>query len=564
MPLRLSPEIELPTSAATSTFAILGMRGYGKSYGAGVLAEELHGAGVQTIIVDPVGIWWGLRVSADGKGRGLPIPVFGGMHGDLPIEAAAGEVIAQLLIDRRSSAVLDVSEFSDGQQHRFVCDLCRALFALKRRRPGPLHIMFDEGHEFLPQVVDAAAAPMVGATKKLWKVGRNYGIGGTIISPRAAEVNKGALNLTEHLITSRIKAPNDMKAIASWASSSDADDAVIAQIRTQPKGTLTFWSDDGAVTSRFRRKLTFDSSRTPDQLEDQVVAELLPIDVVEIRAAMAATIETVKRNDPVALRAEIDRLRGLMGASATPAADRDMLVSLKRERDTMRIERDRYRQTFDEFSRRYGEFWRTIKAALDATETMPALPDVQTVRGARNTLTLEDIPAQPEPPFISKDIRRAVADLKANNTDPPKFPIAPNSVLGKHLGLERTPRPEGWTMEEDELYEKFKQRLIREAPGLLKVIAKQPELVVEFEREILQIDGKSLAGRVARLVAQGFFDAAQSNAAASKEINRTGAQAHPGNVHKEITKLVAMGILHRADGKCFIVAPGAKVQVKEA
>lgn len=66
MTYRLSPEIDLPASAVTSTFAYLGIRGYGKSYAAGVQVEDFLGAGAQVVVVDPVGIWWGLRLAADG------------------------------------------------------------------------------------------------------------------------------------------------------------------------------------------------------------------------------------------------------------------------------------------------------------------------------------------------------------------------------------------------------------------------------------------------------------------------------------------------------------------
>ena len=82
MTLQIGPGLELPLEAVTETFAILAKRGSGKTYTAAVLVEELHAAGMPLVVADPVGVWWGLRSSADGAGPGLPFVVFGGDHAD--------------------------------------------------------------------------------------------------------------------------------------------------------------------------------------------------------------------------------------------------------------------------------------------------------------------------------------------------------------------------------------------------------------------------------------------------------------------------------------------------
>lgn len=91
-------DLVLPDDAVTQTFAILGKRGSGKSSAAKVMAEEMHAAGHQWVAVDPKGDWHGLRSSVDGKQPGLPIPVFGGLHGDLDLSPAAGAVMAELIV----------------------------------------------------------------------------------------------------------------------------------------------------------------------------------------------------------------------------------------------------------------------------------------------------------------------------------------------------------------------------------------------------------------------------------------------------------------------------------
>jgi DNA helicase HerA-like ATPase len=88
--LKLAKDLSIPASAITETFAILAARGAGKSNTAAVMAEEMFEARLPFVVVDPVRAWWGLRSSRDGKGPGLPIPIFGGKRGDVPLERGGG------------------------------------------------------------------------------------------------------------------------------------------------------------------------------------------------------------------------------------------------------------------------------------------------------------------------------------------------------------------------------------------------------------------------------------------------------------------------------------------
>lgn len=69
--LRIAKGFALPADAVTETFAILAKRGAGKTYTTLVMAEEMVRAGLPVCIVDPVGVAWGLRSSADGQIEGL-------------------------------------------------------------------------------------------------------------------------------------------------------------------------------------------------------------------------------------------------------------------------------------------------------------------------------------------------------------------------------------------------------------------------------------------------------------------------------------------------------------
>src|SRR3954468_16788625 len=70
-----------PTAALDDRIAIVGTAGSGKTYTAKGFVERLLDAGARVAIVDPLGVWWGLRAGATGE-AGYPVVVFGGRHGD--------------------------------------------------------------------------------------------------------------------------------------------------------------------------------------------------------------------------------------------------------------------------------------------------------------------------------------------------------------------------------------------------------------------------------------------------------------------------------------------------
>ena len=131
MTLKLAQGVSMPTSAITETFGILAVRGAGKSNTAAVMAEEMFKAKLPFVVIDPVRAWWGLRSSRDGKGPGLPIPIFGGKHGDVPLERGGGQLVANLIVDQRLSCVLDISEFeSEAAKKQFLLDFALATYIL--------------------------------------------------------------------------------------------------------------------------------------------------------------------------------------------------------------------------------------------------------------------------------------------------------------------------------------------------------------------------------------------------------------------------------------------------
>jgi hypothetical protein len=104
-----------------------------------VLVEAMLAAPHRVVVVDPIGVCWGLRLAADGRAPGIRIPVLGGFSGDHALPVDAGEAVADWLVDDVPSAVLDLSRTQAAAQARFLGSL---LGRLLQRNRLPLHVVF--------------------------------------------------------------------------------------------------------------------------------------------------------------------------------------------------------------------------------------------------------------------------------------------------------------------------------------------------------------------------------------------------------------------------------------
>lgn len=114
----------------------------------------------------------------------------------------------------------------------------------------------------------------------------------------------------------------------------------------------------------------------------------------------------------------------------------------------------------------------------------------------------------------------------------------------------------------EDLYQRMKERLTLEAPQIIKVLTVRPEIVVEIKRETLEADGKSLRGRVAQLLAEGFFKMARTQTAVRSELKRRGSDVNSGNLSNVISQLKADRFLLQ-EGADYIEVPGMKARIVE-
>ena len=404
---------KLPLETVTSTLAILAIRGSGKTYAAGVLAEEMLKAGLHIVILDPEDAWWGLRSSAKGNKAGYPIIVFGGEKADIPIEAGSAKIVVDMIVEDGVSAVVCTSDFNEDEARQFGTDFATHLYYKKRltKYRTPLHVFIDEADSFCPQQARKNDGDMVNAFGRLVKRGRSRGIGVTMISQRPAAVNKNILTQVETLIVLRITSSNDHKAVGDWVVAKGTEDQqeqfskTIAELET---GEAWIWSPGFLKVFdrvKIRTKETFDSSATPKIGEIIIVPKkLADIDLEGVRKRMKSVIEKQKAEDPGELRRRIAELQRQV---ARPTAGKIIAVP-----DKAAIERA-VRQAVAQATQRQDQKWRSalgglkdkIWSALQAVVANGVAKDREPVRAVAETVTREkkDPPQRPNPPMPGLD-----------------------------------------------------------------------------------------------------------------------------------------------------------------
>jgi hypothetical protein len=324
--LQVSPTLSLPADAVTRSSIVLAMRGAGKSNTGVDMAEEMFDLHLPWVAIDPKGDWWGLRLSADGTGPGLPILVFGGLHGDLPLDPRSGAAMAGLIVELNLTCVLDVSEFDDADRILFLTDFGRRLYRLHGDVPQPRHLFLEEADEFIPQTVTRELRGCVNVWSRIVTKGRQRGLGCTMLSQRSAMVNKNVTTQTDMLIALRTTAKPDRERVREWVDYHAVSAELVNSLPSLRDGEAWVCSPEWlgkVVRVRFRRRRTFDSGATPTSPVQTRTVILPGVDLSVVRERLAAMVERVQEEDPQALRRRIAELEGQVAAlrrGAPPAA----------------------------------------------------------------------------------------------------------------------------------------------------------------------------------------------------------------------------------------------------
>ena len=315
--LVVSKTLSLPLEAVTSTFGLLAVRGSGKTNAARALAEEMFEAGLPFVAIDPVGSWYGLRAGKDGKATGgLPIFIFGGDHGDVPLTRGSGELVADLVVNDRLACIVDLSGFdSEVDKKAFLLAFARRFYQKNR---DPIHLFLEEADDYIPQNPMKDELQLKRAWENIVRRGRGRGIGMTLITQRSAVVNKDVLTQVETLFVMRTTGPQDIKAIEGWTKYHDFGHDLLSKLSGLEDGEAYVWSPHFLKTNKrfkFRMSCTFDSGATPKNLKGTAarkIATLRDVDVDKLKGRIEATVEKVKLENPALLRGEVMHLKAAL------------------------------------------------------------------------------------------------------------------------------------------------------------------------------------------------------------------------------------------------------------
>lgn len=172
----------------------------------------------------------------------------------------------------------------------------------------------------------------------------------------------------------------------------------------------------------------------------------------------------------------------------------------------------------------------------------------------REELTVQGFVATVQGFVASKAADAADAALEADRIQ--TYPIA-NIPAVKPVPLGSVD-PSGF----DPLYRQFVARLKNDRQ-IIALLFEKPTIDVGITRPVLSLDGSTLRGRLAYMVARGFFKDVKNGQSAFNELQRTGFRCAKPNVYRELDGLAALGFVTKEEGGYLEVAE-MKIRITEA
>lgn len=414
----------IPTAALDDRLGFTGTSGSGKTYAAGTAVERLLTKKQRVVIVDPLDVWWGLRLMADGKTASpYNVVIFGGRHGDLPLTEHSGALIGETVAGMSESCVVSLGGFTTGaSERRFMLGFLQALYR-HTDKVDPFHVVFDEADMWAPQKVmdkEGDANKLLGMMETVVRRGRVKGFIPWLITQRPAVLSKNVLSQVDGLIAMKLTSSQDRDAIGDWVKG-QADIGKWTEIRgelaTLLRGHGLVWVPGRGVLEvvGFPTKITFDSSRTPKRGEVQRKTELQPVDLTALRGRLSTVEAEVKANDPKVLKAEIATLKRQMTQAVTQAVLPDP-QAIEKARAEGRAEGER--AAAESFIVLMRERYQLIGTAVHKVQA--DLADMVNAFGKEvepPKLTYKSTPrAAPPPPRLASIPRETAAHSKGNGS----------------------------------------------------------------------------------------------------------------------------------------------------
>lgn len=131
---------------------------------------------------------------------------------EVNIFATKGTRIDEIVVKGKTT-IINLRGTPPDIQELIVNRICTALFELRKvGKVPPMMLVVEEAHNYCPQQGLAASSKIF---RTIASEGRKFGLGLTIISQRAAKIDKNVLSQCNTQMILKVTNPNDLKAIAS-------------------------------------------------------------------------------------------------------------------------------------------------------------------------------------------------------------------------------------------------------------------------------------------------------------------------------------------------------------
>lgn len=208
----------------------------------------------------------------------------------------------------------------------------------------------------------------------------------------------------------------------------------------------------------------------------------------------------------------------------------------------------------------------------------PAMPDQPSIQDQLNQMmaimqriTGGIIPQPSPPPAANPHVRIPVVPV------PPAEPlteyeqrIADNEQVGRSSirPADTESCADAMSRHDEELFQKFRARLLKD-PAVIHALARVPVLEVEFTQDKIVAMQDSMQGRLAKMLAEGFFEKPVSGSVVQKDLKRRGIEVSPGTLYPALKNLATLGFLFVTEGEDdrgrkrdeYQAVPGMKVHI---
>ena len=325
--------------------AILGMRGSGKSWTAGVVAEELASKGIPFIVIDLMGEYYSLREKFPVLIAALGTPKYADIKGVTPDQAGA---IAESVVKSGISLILDLKYGTMLERFAFLAPFLEALYHTEESLKRPLVLIIDEAHRITPEkgVIKLREVQKFQRKVEYWvyetgATGRHYGIGFVVVARRVAEISKMTLTQCELKLALRVVDPVDLERLREYGLPTE----ILNQVKRFKPGDAVVIGLEEPRIIHVKQRICSHGARTP--LAKPVETPDLAKAVKELAKLLKAP--RVQIPPDRIRREELEEIQGELEARREQVERMENTISsLKREILALQDERERLRARIKE------------------------------------------------------------------------------------------------------------------------------------------------------------------------------------------------------------------------